>query len=223
MKHYFKSLSLRAEFSIVIIFSFGFFIVSSLLSLFIPYSSAPISESHLVFLLFYETVVIIALWKFLSLRGWRTQHLGLVPSVRDTLIGFGLFLLAYITYLIVWLISSSIITGLEEQSRNLVSSGLSLTTVILVSILNPVFEELFVCGYIITALRKTRTRSFAINISLGIRLAYHLYQGPVGVIGIIPLGFIFAYWYAKTGRLWPVVIAHALIDFLGLLTYTQME
>ncbi len=195
--------------------------LSSLLFIFIPYTNAPVSESHLRFLLVYETLVTIALWKFLSFRGWKIQQLGLVPSIRDTLIGIGLFVVAYTAYLVVWLIFNNIVTGLEDQSRGLVSSGLSLTTVLIVSILNPIFEEVFVCGYIITALRKMRSISFAINMSIGIRLVYHLYQGSVGVIGIIPLGFIFAYWYAKTGRLWPVVIAHGLIDFLGLFAYTQ--
>jgi membrane protease YdiL (CAAX protease family) len=27
---------------------------------------------------------------------------------------------------------------------------------------------------------------------------------------------LFAYWYARTGRLWPAVIAHGLLDFFGL-------
>jgi len=39
------------------------------------------------------------------------------------------------------------------------------------------------------------------------------------VIGIVPLGFIFTYWYARTGRLWPVVLAHALFDVAGLWPY----
>jgi len=55
--------------------------------------------------------------------------------------------------------------------------------------------------------------------SLAIRLTCHLYQGAAGVIGIVPLGFIFTYWYARTGRLWPVVLAHALFDVAGLWPY----
>ena len=86
---------------------------------------------------------------------------------------------------------------------------------------DPEREEVFVCGYVIAALRKTRSISFAINVSVGIRLIYHLYQGTVGVASIIPLGLIFAYWYARTGRLWPAVIAHAIIDFAGLVIYVQ--
>jgi membrane protease YdiL (CAAX protease family) len=52
--------------------------------------------------------------------------------------------------------------------------------------------------------------------SVAIRVLYHLYQGPASA-GIIPIGFVFAYWYARTGRLWPAVIAHGLMDFFGLI------
>jgi membrane protease YdiL (CAAX protease family) len=39
---------------------------------------------------------------------------------------------------------------------------------------------------------------------------------------IIPLGFIFAYWFARTGRLWPVILAHAIFDFIGLNAYVGL-
>ena len=73
---------------------------------------------------------------------------------------------------------------------------------IAVSVLNSIYEELFVCDYIIEALRKTRGISYAINVSLGIRLFYCLYLGAPAVISIIPMGFIFAYCYAETDHLW---------------------
>ncbi len=69
------------------------------------------------------------------------------------------------------------------------------------------------------ALKDTRGISFAVNISVAIRLAYHLYQGPAGIINIVPGGLIFAYWFAKTGRLWPVVTAHAIHDLASMWPY----
>lgn len=100
--------------------------------------------------------------------------------------------------------------------------GISLATVLAVSLLNPIFEEVFVCGYVIAALKNTRSIPFSINTSVGIRLTYHLYQGTVGLISIIPLGLVFAYWFAKTGRLWPLVIAHGIFDFAGLVVYARL-
>ncbi len=50
----------------------------------------------------------------------------------------------------------------------------------------------------------------------GLRLAYHLYQGAFRLFGIIAFSAIFTLWFAKKGRLWPLIIAHAIIDFTGL-------
>jgi hypothetical protein len=57
---------------------------------------------------------------------------------------------------------------------------------------------------------------YAINISILIRHLYPLYQGPLVVIGIVPLGWLFAYVYARWNRLWLIVVAHGLLDFIAL-------
>jgi membrane protease YdiL (CAAX protease family) len=54
-----------------------------------------------------------------------------------------------------------------------------------------VFEELFVCGYVITALKERFGTTAAINVSAGIRVFYHFYQGALGA-----------------GRDWPTVRPH---------------
>ncbi len=40
----------------------------------------------------------------------------------------------------------------------------------------------------------------------------HAYQGPAGVIGTAFLGFIAAWFYLVRGRVWPLIISHALYD-----------
>src|SRR5262249_838397 len=89
------------------------------------------------------------------------------------------------------------------------------TRVIAVSIVNPVFEEMFVCGYLITVLKERFGVTTAVNVSAGIRVFYHLYQGAMAVVGITPLALLFGYWFARTGRLWPLIVAHALQDFIA--------
>lgn len=44
-----------------------------------------------------------------------------------------------------------------------------------------------------------------------------LLPGCARVIRIAPMALLFAYWFARTGRLWPPLVAHALQDFVGLL------
>ncbi len=59
------------------------------------------------------------------------------------------------------------------------------------------------------------------NVSMGIRLLYHLYQGPMGIITIVPLGLLYGFVYVRTRQLWPLILAHMLIDIAGLAVATS--
>lgn len=222
MEQFVRSITARTEFFIVIGGAFGYLLLGNILSLFLPKGNAPISESQLQSLLVYESLLFIALGGFLLLRGWKIQQIGFPPKIKDAATGIGLAILAYAFYTIIWIAFSGFIPGIREQAAGLVTPNLSLITVLTVSVVNSIFEEVFVCGYVIAALKKSRSDSFAINVSIAIRLAYHLYQGPVAVISIIPLGLVFAHWFAKTHRIGPVVVAHGLFDFIGLVAYVQL-
>jgi uncharacterized protein len=84
-----------------------------------------------------------------------------------------------------------------------------------------VFEEVFVCGYIVTIAKDAGRLAVGVNASVAIRLAYHLYEGSAGVMMAVPVGLIFALWFSRTGRLWPVVVAHALIDIAALASFIK--
>jgi membrane protease YdiL (CAAX protease family) len=90
-------------------------------------------------------------------------------------------------------------------------------TLIVSSTVNPVFEEIFVCAYIISALRKPLGINLAVAVSVAIRAAYHTYQGAPGFFYAALVGVIFGVWFASTNRLWPVILAHIVWDFIPLL------
>lgn len=48
------------------------------------------------------------------------------------------------------------------------------------------------------------------------RLSFHTYQGAVGLLAIGLLGLVLSIFYLRTQRLWPVLIAHGLLDFIAL-------
>ena len=85
-----------------------------------------------------------------------------------------------------------------------------------ISIVNPCFEELLVLAYVVQALRKRFGLTVAVNVSLTIRLLYHLYQGPLVVIPIAVFGLAATLVYVRMGRLWPVIVMHGILDFVGL-------
>ena len=45
-----------------------------------------------------------------------------------------------------------------------------------------------------------------------LRGLYHVYQGPSAGMGNAIMGLIFGSYFERTGRVWPLVIAHAVID-----------
>ena len=222
MQELIRRLPPKAEFTIVVALAFGYFIIGSLIYAFAPdVLATAVSDRGLQWLLGYEAAMLMVLSAFLWVRGWRPGRIGLQPGTKDTVIGIGLAAVGYVVYLMIWMAASSIVPGLAHSLHGVAGGGLSLTTVIAVAVLNPVFEEVFVCGYVISALKTGRGVYFAVNVSVAIRLAYHLYQGALGVMGIVPLGLIFGHWFARTGRIWPVVVAHALFDFIALLAFVH--
>jgi membrane protease YdiL (CAAX protease family) len=86
---------------------------------------------------------------------------------------------------------------------------------------NAVVEEVIAVGYLMARLRDLRWGPWAaIAASAALRGTYHLYQGFGPALGNAVMGAIFAWWFQRTGRLWPLLVAHTLLDvvaFLGFL------
>jgi membrane protease YdiL (CAAX protease family) len=85
-------------------------------------------------------------------------------------------------------------------------------------------EEVLVVGYFITRLRQL---GWAENKSLFaaavLRGSYHLYQGFGGFIGNLLMGLVFGRFWQRTNRLWPLIVAHTLIDTVAFVGYTLLH
>ena len=219
MRQFLQKLPLPVEFVLVVLGAFGLLITASLLQTLRPIAApTTISDDGLKSVVRYELVVLVVLTTFLYLRGWTLERIGIRITLRDTLIGLGFMLVAELIGMGALLLIAPIsprLAGMIENAEA-ASGTLSILSVLTFSIVNPIFEETFVCGYIIAALRGRAEPWTAINTSVAIRLLYHLYQGPAAAIGIVPFGLILAYWYARSGRLWPAIAAHAAANLLDL-------
>jgi uncharacterized protein len=207
------------EFLIVVLVAFGYFSVGSLFSLFFESRKVLITGGSLISLLVYEITVLLALGWFLRKRGWTLARFGVKLSWKSILMGFGLIPTVYIAYVLIWITLASLFPEIQtiNQSKSLSTSGVNLWIAILVSFINPVFEEIFVCGYIVHFFKKSKNLLYAILISMFIRTIYHLYQPIQGIISIIAIGLVFGLFYAKTNRLWSVIVAHSFFDLVGFL------
>jgi membrane protease YdiL (CAAX protease family) len=81
-------------------------------------------------------------------------------------------------------------------------------------------EEVIVVGFLMTRLRQLKVNPVAALVASSLlRGVYHLYQGFGAGLGNFAMGLVFGYVWQRTGRLWPLIIAHALIDSVAFVGY----
>jgi membrane protease YdiL (CAAX protease family) len=223
VRRYIESLPRWVEFSVIISIAFGPLIFASLAEVFLPHAPGKFSNAHLASILVYEVAIATVLVAFLHLRGWTLASVGLQASAADLPVGIVLAIAGYLSFMASYLIIASVWpqAAAAMQSSAFSSQELSMPLVLVLSVINPIFEETFVSAYVIGALKDRPDPWTGINVSVAIRLLYHLYEGAVAAVGIVPIGLLFAIWYARTGRLWPLIVAHALWDFIPLATYAH--
>lgn len=91
---------------------------------------------------------------------------------------------------------------------------------ILAALQNAILEEVIVVGYLMTRLQQLRWGTAAtIVASAALRASYHLYQGVGPGLGNFVMGLVFGYWFHRTGRVMPLVIAHTVIDVVAFVGY----
>ncbi len=212
VRRYLQKLSTGSEFAVVILGAFGTALLATFVQLLFHTKAPRLSSGEVWQIVVYEAIVFTLLAAFLGARNWSSDDIGLRPSLRDTLIGSGLALAAFLLWLALALVFAD-----DPQPAAAAGPTLPLALVVLISVVNPVFEETFVTGYVITVLKRHDHVFAAIGISVALRVLYHLYEGFDALIGIAPGALLFAAWYARSGRLWPVIVAHALLDFVALL------
>ena len=206
---------------LVLLVAFGPAVPGSLAALFGGLAGPavpPITNTALLHSVLYELVLLALLAALLRARGWRWARLGLSPSWQETGMGVLLAVGWYLAYLVLWNLTRLAWPGFAEvaHTTRLVAGGLKWPAIVLVTLVNPVFEEVLLCGYLVTTLKEHAGVSTAINVSAGVRVFCHFYQGAPGRRGIAPMALLFAWWYARSARLWPLIVAHALIDLAGL-------
>ena len=209
------------EFLVVVTWAFGLPIFASIMALGAPGDSAAavFTNAGLLATVIFEVIQLGFLTWFLRIRGWTLEKFGLAFSWRGTAAGVVLMAVTYglafgAEYIAQIIFNYDLAAAALRAPK--ADPNLSMQLVFLVSVVNGIFEELFVAGYIITALTARRGMWMAINVSVVVRLLYHLYQGPIGIMTIVPMGLLYGYVYSRTRQLWPLMVAHVVMDVIGL-------
>jgi membrane protease YdiL (CAAX protease family) len=162
-------------------------------------------------------VALAAFWgTLLQRRGWSRASATLPAEAWDLARGASLFAWTYVGHVtLFWLVLVLAPPFGRAASHSSLTGSPSVAMIVLVSCVNPVVEEFFYLGFI-TNLQRPNGASFAILAGLLPRMALHVYQGPGGIIMAVGMGAILGAYYLATRRLWPVVVAHAITDVIGL-------
>ena len=182
-----------------------------------PPAETAFSTLHLVSLLIYEAIVAALLVPWLARRGWSVRDAG-APEPFDVVRGIAVWFYCEIVVIFVWW-SFAIVQPSAAQAlatAHPFAGGATQTWVILASVLNPIFEEFLWLGYGIGALESRVGLRTACVVSVTLRVSVHAYQGPLAILSILPVGLVLTLSYASSRRLWPVIVAHVVMDAIGL-------
>jgi membrane protease YdiL (CAAX protease family) len=175
------------------------------------------TDKRLLATLLIEVVIAALMLRYLSRRGWKPMEVAGAPEPQDVWRGFALWfavVTAYaITFLGIYVVAPGFVAPVQKPQF---TGSISPPMVVAAALLNPVFEEFLWLGYAIPALGNRFGLRAAFIISVVLRLLVHTYQGRLALIAILPLGVIFTWYYVRTRRLWPVVVAHVIVDALAL-------
>jgi membrane protease YdiL (CAAX protease family) len=174
------------------------------------------ADARLLRTVLLEALLAAAWVPVLRRRGWSLQSITMYPELMDLARGLGIFVVSYLAYWFAFVAISVVYPPFVEMARDTrVGGAPSWFVVVLVSLANPIAEEFLLLGFIANVLRSDGFHVALVSAVLA-RAIPHVYQGPVGLVGVITLGVVFTVYYLRSGRLWPVIVVHVAADFIAL-------
>jgi len=162
----------------------------------------------------FESVILTLVALFLRERGWTIDRIGLEFSFGAAWFGVVLFIAFivwyWITAIVVGLLAPAL-THVRPFEFTITAAPAAMLAFIVV---NSFFEEIIVSGYVISAL-SAQGAALAITASTLLRFLYHLYQGPLASISILPLGLLFGAVFWRWRSVWPLIVAHTISNLVS--------
>lgn len=135
---------------------------------------------------------------------------------RDLAVGVGLAALIGIPGLGLYVVGRALGLTVQIQAAGIDPHWWAIPVLLLSAARSAILEEVIAVAYLTERLRDLRWRVPTIIVASALlRASYHLYQGIGPFIGNAVMGVIFAWYYHRTRRVMPLVVAHFLIDLVA--------
>jgi membrane protease YdiL (CAAX protease family) len=210
-----RRLSPVAELILVNLICFGPFAARSIVELAERNTTIVFDDRRALFTISVEVVCGTLALLLLRARGWKPRDLGLRITMPQTIAG-NVLLIGCVISLTAFTQIVRLVIGVDTEAVTSFEPRTSWLMLIVLTLINPMYDELLVVAYNLEA-AKGSGAAFAITLSAAVRFVCHLEQGPVTAVTILPLGLIFAFVYWRWRRVWPLVVAHGMLDFIGMM------
>ncbi|MDR2254966.1 MAG: CPBP family intramembrane metalloprotease [Arthrobacter sp.] len=185
-----------------------------------PWIDLAYQLSSLVFSIAPVALVLWLLWRWPGGNPFRRLGLDFKHPLRDAWQGAALFLVIGAGTLGVYAAGRALGITTSISTSGLGEYWWTVPILLLAALRNGLLEEVIVIGYLFERLKTLGWNTWAILLSAAVlRGSYHLYQGIGPFIGNALMGLIFGWFYLKTQRVAPLVIAHFLLDAAGFVAY----
>lgn len=173
--------------------------------------------------------VLLALYLLLTVRvpsSGVSAAVGTAPSkpLQDWIRGVLLAAAIGIPGLAFYLFARWLGINTTVAAANLTSQWWTTPVLVAAAAMNAFLEEFVMIGYLFTRWRQVAWKPVTILVTSAVlRGTYHLYQGFGGFLGNIIMGLILGLVFLRTRRVWPLVIAHFLLDVFSFVGYSLLK
>jgi len=178
----------------------------------------------------FQSSTLAAFLFYLHRRGWKPDDLRIGLGWVTSLSGVGLLLttyagfyaLAYLSQFVIWILSPTpdgwVATLFVPRHVPVPTAGIHISWAVLIifTALNAFYEEIVYMGYGFNLWAAKYGARTAVWLSILARLVVHMYQGTEHILPIGVWAVIFGLWYRYHRKLWPLILAHLLIDLISI-------
>jgi membrane protease YdiL (CAAX protease family) len=216
---------LRLELGLVLLLAFSPGVLGLLLMALGPENSSQVEAQllpslvSLIFEVFLSFIPVLVIGYLLTRNreGW--AGIGLT-RFRAGDLGMGAIL--WVASFVLVLVLAQLFQYFGQREVDFLPEGLPLwfraVEAVMIAVTAGVTEEIVVRGYAQTRLEQLRAPA-AVILLLPTALwgVLHVYQGPGAALTIFGLGLMYAWYFQRTRRLWPLILAHTLFDLTQLI------